>query len=502
MYAAAMSDTSLLFRPATELASMIRAGEVTSARVVEAHLAQIRRHNQRIQAMVSVREDDARRDAEAADRARRDDEPMGPLHGVPLTLKDSLRVRGVRSSFGMPAYSRYLPKTGSKVSERLREAGAIVLGRTNLPLMALDWQCNNPFLEECVNPWDVSRTPGGSSGGSAAALAAGFAPLELGSDLGGSIRYPSHCCGVLGLRTTVGLLPIDDIGPEGMAMSFRRLLSLGPMARTIGDLALMLDVLTGPSPAASPPAPASLHAERLRIAVMPSLPGAEPSPATIGMLDTLAAGLRADGHEVDVGPAPDVDMEHAWRVWGRISGYELWSGMPRLLDNPLTRGLFQSYMLRYKLGEGPFAKHFSAGMVSTRRQYEKALAEQEEIFRKVDAFFQRYALWLLPVAMGEAIKRQRRGSPIDVGGRAVPYSVYLGAYTVPTTAFETPVLTMPIGYGPSGMPIGIQVHGPRGADRQLLDTAQRALDKYVTVRVPPAVANGAGAPVRTPAPAR
>jgi amidase len=113
---------------------------------------------------------------------------------VPITLKDSLRVRGVRSTFGgLPPYAWHRPRSDSKVAERLRHAGAIVLGRTNLPLLALDWQCNNPFFRSCMNPWDLARTPGGSSGGAAAALAAGFAPLELGSDLGGSIRYPAHC---------------------------------------------------------------------------------------------------------------------------------------------------------------------------------------------------------------------------------------------------------------------------------------------------------------------
>jgi amidase len=484
-----MSDATLLFRPATELASLLRAGEVTSVQVVEAHLGQIRRWNPQLHAVVSVREAEALREAESADRARREGRPMGPLHGVPITLKDSLRVRGVRSTFGgMPPYARYLPRTDCQVAARLREAGAIVVGRTNLPLMALDWQCNNPFFAEGVNPWDLTRTPGGSSGGAAAALAAGFTPLELGSDLGGSIRYPAHCCGVLGLRTTVGLLPIGDTGPEGMPLPFHRLLALGPMARTLGDLALMLDVLTGPAAPRPGPGTSHLQAEQLRIAVLPSLPGAEPSPATTALLDSVCAGLRADRHQVDVGVAPDVDLERAWRVWGAIAGYELWSGVPRLLDNRATRYLFQSYMLRHKLGDGPFTRWFSAGMASTRRDYEAALAEQAEILQVVDAFFQRYALWLLPVSMGEAIPLQRRGSPIDVGGRAVPYSVYLGAYTVPTTAFETPVLTMPIGFGPTGMPIGIQVHGPRFSDRQLLDTAERALSRHLTVRIPPALA--------------
>ncbi len=482
-----MSDPSLLFRPATELSAWVRDGQVTSVQIVDAHLRQIRRWNPKIQAVVSLRAAEALAEAESADQARRDGAPLGPLHGVPITLKDSLRVRGVRSTFGgLPLFARHMPRSDCKVAERLRQSGAIILGRTNLPLMALDWQCNNLFYKECVNPWDFTRTPGGSSGGSAAALAAGFTPLELGSDLGGSIRYPAHCCGVLGLRTTVGLLPIDDIGPERFPMSFHRLLSLGPMARDLGDLALMLDVLTGPVQPLPGPSAAHLEAEHLRIAVTPSLPGAVPDAATNELLAALCAGLRADGHTVELG-APDVDLEQAGRIWGVIAGYELWAGMPSLLHNRVARFLFKAYMLRYKLGDGPFTTWISAGIAATRREYEAALAQQEALLQRIDGFFQRHALWLLPVCMGEAIKRQRRGSPIDVGGAAVPYSVYLGSYTVPTTAFETPVLTMPIGFGAAGLPIGVQVHGPRFADRQLLATAARVLGKYITVGVPPAM---------------
>lgn len=488
-----MAGMPLVFRPASELASLIREGRCTAVQVVAAHLHQIRRYNPQIHAVVSVREAEALSEAEVADAARRDGKPMGPLHGVPVTLKDSLRVRGVRSTFGgLPPYAWHRPRTDAKVSERLRQAGAIILGRTNLPLMALNWQCDSPFYKEGVNPWDHKRTPGGSSGGSAAALAAGFTPLELGSDLGGSIRYPAHCCGVLGLRTTVGLLPVDDIGPEGLPMSFHRLLSLGPMARSIADLALMLDVLTGP--VAARPQPPSFQVERLRIAVTPSLPGAEPDPATAALLDALCAGLRSDGHELDSPAAPAVDLEAAWRVWGAIAGYELWSGIPWPANNRLSRYLFEAYMLRYKLGDGPFTKWFSAGMALSRRGYEDALAEQAEMIRAVDAFFERYACWILPVAMGEAISRQRRGDPIDVNGTAVPYSHYLGAYTVPTTVFETPVLTIPIGLGRGDMPIGIQVHGPRFADRLLLDVAERALSKYIKVRIPPTLHDSHAAP--------
>lgn len=484
-----MLDTPLVYRSATELAALIREGRVTALQVVEAHLQQIRQWNPQLNAVVHLRDDEARHEAEQADAAQRAGRALGPLHGVPMTLKDSLRVGGVISTFGgLPPFRRHRPRADCQTVARLRQAGGIVIGRTNLPLMALNWQCDNPFYEEGVNPWDAARTPGGSSGGSAAALAAGFAPLELGTDLGGSIRYPAHCCGVLGLRTSVGLLPIDDIGPEGPAMSFKRLLSVGPMARSLPDLALMMDVLVG----ADAPRPAAplLQADRLRIAVTPEFPGAPPDASTTALLDSLCRGLRADGHEVEICPGPDVDLQTAWRLWGAIAGYELWSGMPFPISTRPFRALFEWYMLRRKLGDGPVTTHLAAGLALRRAGYEAALAEQQLMLRRVDEFFQRYACWILPVAMGGAIRRQRGGAPITDGGTAVPYTQYLGAYTVPTTAFETPALTLPIGIGAAGLPIAVQVHGPRFADRPLLDAAQRVLSKYVAVAIPPAMTAG------------
>ncbi len=482
-----MTETSLVYRSAGELAALMRSGQVTAVQVVQAHLQQIDAWNPQLDAVVSRRDAEALAEAEAADAAQRAGQPLGRLHGVPITLKDSLRVGGVISTFGgLPPYARHRPRADCQVVARLRQAGAIVLGRTNLPLFALNWQCDNPFFKEGKNPWDLTRTPGGSSGGSAAALAAGFAPLEVGTDLGGSIRYPAHCCGVLGLRTTVGRLPIDDIGPEGPKMSFHRLLSVGPMARSLADLALALDVMLGDGE--SPAAPPAMSAGRLRIAVTPSLPGAEPDAATAAQIDALCRGLREDGHEVEIGAAPDVDLAAAWRLWGTIAGYELWSGMPFPVGNALTRALFTAYALRRKLGDGPVTQHLGAGLACSRRGYEEALAEQAQILGRIDEFFSRYACWILPVAMGEAIRRQAGGAPIQDEGRRIPYTQYLGAYTVPTTLFETPALALPLGLGRGGLPIAVQVHAARGADRALLDLAQRALAKYCAVHIPPGYA--------------
>lgn len=477
-----MPTTPLHQRSASELVALLRSGQLSSVTLVDAYLAQIRKWNPALNAVVSLREDEARAEAAAADKAAQRGEATGALHGLPILLKDGVRVRGVRSTFGgVPMYFQHRPASDCKLVARLREAGAIVLGRSNLPLMALDWQCSSPFLGTAQNPWDQQRTPGGSSGGAAAALAAGFTALELGSDLGGSIRYPAHCCGVLGLRTSDGLLPIDDIGPETERTIFHRLLTFGPMARTLEDLALMLDVLTG-SQARPAPAPGKGAGGKLKVAVATRLSGAEPNAATSAAIASLVAGLRADGHEVREELTPAIDFADAYRVWGTIAGHEFASAAPWYLRNAVGRFLFCAYMLYYKLGRGPFTTWFKAGLTASPAAYERALADWREYLRIVDAFFAEWDLWILPVSRGEAIRKQRRGHPITVDGKTWSYSEYLGAYTVPTTPLGTPALTLPVGITPAGLPIGVQVHAARASDAQLLVTAQRELAKYVTVR--------------------
>ncbi len=486
-----MTDDSLVFRSAAELAALIRQGQLTAVQVVEAHLAQIQRHNPALHAVTWLYAKEARAAAAAADRRQAAGEPLGVLHGVPMTIKDSLRVRGLRSTFGgAPPYYFYVPKSDSTLAERLRSAGCIFMGRSNLPFLGLDWQTRNPLFKEAKNPWDLARTPGGSSGGAAAALAAGLTPIELGSDLGGSIRYPAHCCGVLGLRTSEGLLPISDMGPEGLTADFTHMMSFGPMARSLGDLALLLDVLTA---ASAPSARLDPGGERrpLRIAITRSLPGAEPSRETLVLLDKLTVALRRDGHSVQLGGGPELPSQDAWRIWGTISGHLMWRSMPSWLRGRLGQRLYVAYMLRHNLGDGPFTTWFQRGMQASPAEYEASLIEHAQQLQVVDSFFSKTDLWILPVAMGEAIRRQPRGDAIQVGGQAVPYSLYLGAYTVPTTAYGTPVLTAPIGYADSGLPIGVQVHGARRADRRLLELCQQALSPYITVRPPPLVAAAA-----------
>ena len=192
----------ILYSSAHEIAAAIRQREVSASEVVAAHLAHIRTRNPALNALVTLEEEAASRRARLADEALTRGEVWGPLHGVPLTLKDCLAVAGMRTTAGFPPLADYVPSEDATVTARLRAAGAIILGKTNVPVLASDAQTTNPLFGRTNNPWNISRTPGGSSGGAAAAVAAGLVPLEIGSDLGGSIRIPSHFCGVFGLKPT------------------------------------------------------------------------------------------------------------------------------------------------------------------------------------------------------------------------------------------------------------------------------------------------------------
>lgn len=221
---------------ATELARRIRTRECSAVEVLEAHLDRIEQGNDDVNAIVTVNAEQAQARARAADRALSNGRVWGPLHGVPVTVKDQFATAGLRTTYGLPQYAAFVPRMDAPLVTRLRRAWAVLLGKTNLPTAAYDWQCQNPAFGRANNPWDPSRTPGGSSGGAAAALAAGFSPLGLGADVGGSIRIPSHFCGVTGLRPTEGALPLDGITPPGRPRTVRHIAVAGPMARTVEDL--------------------------------------------------------------------------------------------------------------------------------------------------------------------------------------------------------------------------------------------------------------------------
>ena len=453
---------------ATRLAADIRSGRLRSAEVTAAFLDRIARHDRRVRALVALDAAGALRQGEDADRAVAAGLPLGPLHGVPMTIKDGFRVAGSRSSFGLPHLKLYRPSADCEVIARLRRAGAVILGRTAVPFACFDWQCRPPLARECVNPLDPARTPGGSSGGAAAALAARFTPLELGTDVAGSIRHPAHCCGVFGLRTTVGLVPAADIGPPPGKPMLPGVISVGPMARSVEDLGLLLSALL-PDRDAREVTPAAVS--HLRVAVTPSVEGAPPDAATAGVVRGFAGLLADAGQQVTLLDRLPFDFDEGYAVWGLVAGYEMKQQFPALLRNRPAMRAFAAWFLAYRLGSGPLTTHFRRGLLASEAEYREGLARRDELMRAVDAFLGRYDLWVLPVSPGVAIRRQRPGRPIQTAGGPVSYSRYLGQYLCPTAVIGTPSLVVPAGFGEGGMPVGVQVHGPRFSDRWLAGVA-------------------------------
>ena len=237
----------LRYRSASECLALLRSRKVSSLELVDACIARIETLNPDLNAVVAKDYDRARESARAADAARSKGEDLGALHGLPMTIKDALETAGLVTTSGAPELRDHVPGEDAVAVRRALDAGAIVLGKTNLPLYAGDWQTFNAVYGRTNNPWDVTRTVGGSSGGAAASIAAGFVPLEIGSDIGGSIRTPANYCGVYGHKPSHGIVPARGHipGPPG-TKSEPDLAVVGPLARTAGDLRLALDVIAGP----------------------------------------------------------------------------------------------------------------------------------------------------------------------------------------------------------------------------------------------------------------
>ena len=315
----------LTFRTATELASLIREHHVSSQEILEAHLDQIATHNPSLNAIVTLDEEKACQRAKEADEALARGEIWGPLHGVPVTIKDVFETEGLRTTSGYKPLASYILKQDATVVRRLRQAGAIIIGKTNMPEMAGDEQTNNSLFGRTNNPWDLTRTPGGSSGGSAAAIASGMSPLDIGSDIGGSVRNPAHFCGIFSMKPSDyrvslrGHIPPPP-GSKGRGL-LRYFLTPGPLARSVEDLRLALTIIAGPDerewevpPVPLEPAP---HKElrELRIAWSDDF-GIPTSTEIRSALSNLAAELIKSGCHVERCDPPGFDYAQALQVYG------------------------------------------------------------------------------------------------------------------------------------------------------------------------------------------
>jgi amidase len=434
--------------PARVLARRLRRRELSAVEALDAHLQRIDKHNPALNAVVSLDAERAGERAAAADAALRRGAPVGPLHGVPMTLKDGHDVAGLRTTVGTALFDRVADEDGT-VAARLRAAGAIIVGHTNVPPFLADYQSANPIFGRTANPWDTNRTAGGSSGGAAAALAAGMTPLEVGSDLAGSLRVPPHFCGVYGLKTTEHRVPLTGFFRlPGVPRSVRILSVLGPMARDLDGLELALGVIAGPDGRDGdvPPVPLGRRPRRplqdLRLAVAPTLPGATVASAVRQQVERVAAQAADAGARVQE-RLPVLDWEALHELYGALMG--------------AVTGLFDPE------AELRDEQRTLAWYLDALERRDRFVAVWEDFYQDLDGL-------LVPPAMTTAFTHRDPG-PIDVDGELVDYGGH-GGLLVFCNLTGLPALVVPAGLDPAGLPVGVQVVGPRWSEPRLLGIAR------------------------------
>jgi amidase len=485
----AFSPNELVFLSASELAEKIKSHQVTSLEVVNAYLDHIEKHNHALNAIVTLDKEGAIRRAREADAALARGELWGPLHGVPITIKDNVATRGLKTTNSFPLTENYVPDFDATAVARLRKAGAIILGKTNLPLLAMDYQTNSPLFGITNNPWDKSRTPGGSTGGGAAAVAAGLTSLEIGNDIGGSIRIPSHFCGIYGLKPTEYLVPNAGMSPglpKREYRSIRHLLSLGPLARSIDDLKLCLTIIAGPdgSDMDVPYIPLIESKKKdlkdLHIAWTDDFGGVPVSEDTKVAMKQFTDKLSKTGCTVEKISPADFDFMSAWQTYGKIMDMEVGIYTPSF-----------ARFLQYILG-GSYRKDNPMLQMVYPVSYEKYLTEltkREKFISIMERFLSEYDVFLCPVHTTAAYKH----IPPDryfglyalydkdflVDDKPLKYWVANGSYTTIFNLTGNPVVVMPVGYTKEGLPIGVQVVGQKWHDMELLNVSGQ-LDKIAS----------------------
>jgi len=297
-------DDGIAFASARRLAALVREKKASAVELLDFFLGRVERHNPRINAVIVQRADEARREAARCDELTAQGRSLGPLHGVPMTVKESFDLAGTPSTWGLIAHRDNIAQEDALSVSRLKKAGAVIFGKTNVPIWLADWQSFNPIYGTTNNPWNVERTPGGSSGGSAAALAAGLTGIELGSDIGASIRNPAHYCGVYGLKPTFDICPRDGHLLPG-AYAHGDISAIGPLARSAYDIETTLDIIAGPNALDATglrlelPRSTKTKLSDFRVAIMSDADTAPVDSAVRGQIEALADFLEKQGAQVD-----------------------------------------------------------------------------------------------------------------------------------------------------------------------------------------------------------
>ncbi len=459
------------FAPATAQAADIRDGRTSSHDRVRLYLDRIRRHNPTLHAIVIGNEDDAVRTARERDEELKNGAVRGPLHGVAVTVKESFNIAGLKTTVNTPQLRHNVATSDAFVVQRVKEAGAAILGKTNIPTMLADFQSYGPIYPAANNPWDTARTPGGSTGGGAAAVAAGLTAMEFGSDMGGSIRLPSHFCGVFGLKPTdnMGMHGEGHVPPlPGSRSGFVAMASAGPLARTMADIELAWTVINEASWRYFFHLPArprgKRHLEQYRVAWFDDAGRVSCGDDTRRVLGEFIRTLEGAGVRTAKRSFDQAWLDSAYAVWGILFGAILGQD-----SSWIVRQIIK-YQLR-TMGRGavtPMLGALHTGLNLRFVDVSRAIKQRMDLVAELDRQFDEYDFIVSPIAAGPAFRHNHKSRPVNLDGTTLAYGDYVLPFTAPYSACGNPVLVVPAGRSASGLPIGLQIAAPHYAEEELI----------------------------------
>jgi len=480
-----MAQNNILFTSASDLAKKIKNKELTSYQVVYSYLQQIEKQNSVYNAIVLIDKENALRQAKLADEAVQNGAILGKLHGVPITIKDNYLTLGQTTTSGYEPLQNHISNYDADLVKLLKAEGAIIIGKTNLSILAMDMQADNPIFGKTNNAWDTTKTSGGSSGGCAVALATGMTSLSFGNDLAGSIRIPSAYCGVYGFKPTYGVVSLNGIqtDPAEPVNGLKSLAVAGPLARTIEDLQLAMDIIANVTVTDKKLIPVnrypdSINIQNLKIAWTDEFGDVHVDNEIKEAIQNYIAKLEQSGAKV-VKINPPINFFLAWKTWGSFVGmqggyntsnFKKWLGLP-----------FTKIVLKY------VPMHQNIVKPTSVQKYMEALNIQDTLITQMENFLDSFDVFICPVSAVTAFPHHKPSkkygnfsiynTPLTVNNEDIHYYMATQAYTTPFTVTENPVLSMPIALSKNLLPIGIQVVGKRYSDFKLLKTGM-VLNNY------------------------
>jgi|HubBroStandDraft_6_1064221.scaffolds.fasta_scaffold00603_8 Asp-tRNA(Asn)/Glu-tRNA(Gln) amidotransferase A subunit family amidase len=468
--------TDLTFISAVLMAEQIRKKKISPVELVEAHLAQIERLNPKLNAFVHVDAERARRAAQDAEIAAMEKKTLPPLHGVPVSIKSSISVTGLRCESGTRLRAGFVSAQDAPLVARLRAAGAIVLGVTNTPEFLMAWETDNLLHGRTNNPWDLERTPGGSSGGEAAAIAAGMSAGGVGSDGGGSIRVPAHFSGICGLKPTPGRIPATGHYPESTG-PFELMGVVGPMARTVADLKILFEVMQGPDVGDTCAAPVPLRwpteeeVRKLRVGYFEDDGRTPVTPETRAVVRTAAEALRSAGFQVK--HFQPEGLEEARQLWHQL--FVVAGGMllrPMFEDRESDLSAILKQFLELSAGE----------LALTGETLLQVWIQRDQLRARFLRQMQHHEILLCPAAATPAFRHGERSWQVE--GKTVHY-LDAWSYTEFFNLLGNPAAVVPVGHSREGLPIGVQIVGRPWEEEHVLSVAAALEKESGAWKIPP-----------------